>query len=814
MENNDLQKNQQISKKTERIKLPVLVPLFASILVLLATFTLAIYQTQRGNINNDLHERIKNTNKFFQDELAEDSGLLGSITHLLKNDPKLQQLWLAGNRDALLEYSTPIFEKLRKDSRITHFYYIDVNQTCFLRVHNPPRYGDHIDRFTLNAAGRNQKPSWGIELGVYGTFTLRSVHPWFVNGKLVGYIELGEEIEHITLRLKEILDVDLVFLIDKKLLTRENWEQGQKMMGRFANWELLPNSVVIDSSITDIPPEFAKFIGLAHTQHTDRIISAKIDGSSYRAGFVELSDVTGNSVGDILVIKNVSGELASLKALFAVVATLCFLVAVTLVSFFYIHITAIEKRLLDAHASLVTEIEKRKVVEAELQRHRDDLEETIKNRTAELEETNKHLQEEITERKKAEQSLQKSEERFKQVAECANEWIWEVNAEGLYTYSSPIVENLLGYKPEEIVGKKYFYDFFASDVKESLKKSTLDAFGRKESFVCFVNHVIHKNGTTVILETTGTPVLDKKGNLSGYRGADRDISERQEAQRRQAQLLEQLEKANKNLQEEVAQRAKAEKALEKLNADLEATVAQLIRSNRQLRDFAHLASHDLKTPLRGIGTLAQWLLTDYYDKFDENGRKQVNLLVKRAEMMDKIINAMLEYSTIIRNKSYDRKVNLNTLVKDAIVQIQPPQNIKVTINGNLPFLICEEKHVHQVFYNLIDNAVRFMDKPDGRITIDCAEDQNQRFWEFSISDNGPGIDPKHHDRIFQIFQTLADTDEAKGTGAGLTIVKKIVELYDGKVWLESAPGRGSTFFFTWPVSSSAVPRKIPQPAVS
>ena len=144
------------------------------------------------------------------------------------------------------------------------------------------------------------------------------------------------------------------------------------------------------------------------------------------------------------------------------------------------------------------------------------------------------------ERKQAQESLRKSEERFKQVAENAGDWIWEVNAEGLYTYSSPIVEKILGYKPEEIVGKKYFYDFFAPDVKEKLKKAAFEAFARGESFRGFINPNVHKNGSIVILETNGTPIVDDKGNLCGYRGVDRDITERKKAEKALENLNKQL----------------------------------------------------------------------------------------------------------------------------------------------------------------------------------------------------------------------------------------------------------------------------------
>jgi PAS domain S-box-containing protein len=799
-----------VKKDDKAIKLPILIPLFASILLLLIIFTLAIYHLQQKHINDDVQARLDSVTHYFNQFLTTDARLIGETTHFVKENTDIQNAWLAKDRAALLALTAPIYEKLHEEHRLTHLYFIDVNQTCFLRVHNPPRFGDRIERFTLKSASSTIKLSWGIELGPYGTFTLRVVQPWFVNNSLVGFIEFGEEIDHIAPQLKGIINVDLVFLIDKSLLNSDDWQEGLKMMGRTGNWDLMPDCVIADSTMPDVPLEFTKFAGLPHNEHQDRILTAKLDGSTFSAGFVKLSDAAGREVGDILVIKNVSKEMASLRALLAVIAAVSFLIASALVSFFYVRIAGIEKHIIEAHASLATEIEKRKEVEILLRKHKDNLEKTVKDRTGELEQANKYLQEEIVERQKAENALRKSEERFKQAAESAGDWIWEVNADGLYTYSSPVSEKLLGYKPEEIVGKKYFYDFFTSEVKEEFKKAAIEAFGRKEKFNCFVNPNIHKNGSIVILETTGTPILDDGGNLCGYRGADRDITERNKAQQRQTQLLEQLEKANRHLQRENEQRIRAEKSLEKLNADLESTITQLSRTNKQLAEFAHLAAHDLKTPLRGISMLAQWLSTDYYDKLDNDGRRQINMLVKRVTRMDNIINAILQYSTITRNKTKERKVDLNMLLREAIDKINPPQNIKITINKPLPVLVCEEIHLWEVFLNLISNAVKFMDKSDGLITIDVEDEKY--FWKFSVADNGPGIEPQHFEKIFQLFQMLSNRDDVESEGIGLTLTKKIVELYDGKIWLTSKPGAGSTFFFTFPKQMAAVDSKSAQPA--
>jgi signal transduction histidine kinase len=262
----------------------------------------------------------------------------------------------------------------------------------------------------------------------------------------------------------------------------------------------------------------------------------------------------------------------------------------------------------------------------------------------------------------------------------------------------------------------------------------------------------------------------------------------------------------------IIERNKAQQRQTQLLERLESTVTQLNQSNKELREFAHLAAHDLKTPLRGIGTLAEWLVHDYHDKFDEQGQKQIGLLVKRVRRMDNLINATLQYSTIIRNKQNECRPDLNTLLRAVIAEIKPPPNIKISVNKDLPVVICEEEHIYQVFHQLLVNAVRFMDKADGRVTIDCADED--KFWRFSISDNGPGIEPQHFEKIFQLFQTLGNRDESENTGVGLALVKKIVELYGGRIWLISQPGQGATFNFTLPKQPFDANRQTPQPTAA
>ena len=250
--------------------------------------------------------------------------------------------------------------------------------------------------------------------------------------------------------------------------------------------------------------------------------------------------------------------------------------------------------------------------------------------------------------------------------------------------------------------------------------------------------------------------------------------------------------ANKQLQKEIVERKRAETKLTSL-------LDEIKNVNKELQSFAYVVSHDLKAPLRGISTLAEWLASDYADKFDESGKEQIKLLLGRVERMHNLIDGILQYSRAGTAKEEKATVNLNELVKEVISMVAAPPNIEITVEGQLPVLECQQTRVMQIFQNLLSNAVKYIDKPKGQIKIGCMEEGD--FWKFSVADNGPGIESKYFEKIFQLFQTLAPREEsasAGSTGIGLTVVKKIVELYGGKVWLESEIGKGTTFFFTLP----------------
>lgn len=244
----------------------------------------------------------------------------------------------------------------------------------------------------------------------------------------------------------------------------------------------------------------------------------------------------------------------------------------------------------------------------------------------------------------------------------------------------------------------------------------------------------------------------------------------------------------------------SEQKIHALSRGLEARAQELTQVNRELSDFAHVVSHDLKAPLRGIGSLANWLQQDYADKLGPEGAEQLRMIGGRVVRLSSLIDGILTYSRAGRTHRSQTVVSLDALVRGTLEMLAPPAHITVVASA-LPQIRMDPTKAQQLFQNLLSNAVKYMDKPSGRVTVSCAAAAG--FWHFSIADNGPGIEEKYFERVFQLFQTLAPRDEVESTGVGLAVVKKIVETEGGQIWIESVVGHGATFHFTLPREESA-----------
>ncbi|MGD0079295.1 MAG: ATP-binding protein [Methanoregula sp.] len=361
---------------------------------------------------------------------------------------------------------------------------------------------------------------------------------------------------------------------------------------------------------------------------------------------------------------------------------------------------------------------------------------------------------------KAEEAIFKIETRYRELIESLPQTVFEIDPQGMITSVNLDGLKSFGYSKEDLENGVSAFQVFAPNDHQRLAEN-IQRILNEEPSGATEYLAQRKDGSTFPVIVYPVPIIHEH-TVVGLRGVLVDITERKRMENVNAQLIRDLEAAN-----------------------------------TELKDFAYIVSHDLKAPLRAIGSLSQWLYTDYKDKFDEKGKAQLDLLMNRVNRMQNLIDGILEYSRVGRIQKEKEDFDPNSLVKEVIDSLSPPRHISIIIDNPLPMVHYEKTSFRQVLSNLIGNAVKYMDKPHGVIHIGCIRDGD--YWKFFVKDNGPGVDEKYYDLVFQIFQTLNSRDDIESTGIGLSIVKKIVETYGGKVWIESELGKGSTFYFTIPM---------------
>lgn len=235
------------------------------------------------------------------------------------------------------------------------------------------------------------------------------------------------------------------------------------------------------------------------------------------------------------------------------------------------------------------------------------------------------------------------------------------------------------------------------------------------------------------------------------------------------------------------------KEIIEINKQKDKLVQSLEKQNQELNDYAHMVSHDLKSPLQSIDALTTWIREDYFEDLGEGGREIVNLIKENVEKMDTLIQGILQYSTIDKVEKKRYEIDLNILLDDIIITIDNPKDVEIVLAENFPVIYGDHHRIELLFYHLIHNSIKFNDKGDeGFVKVDFFDEGE--FWKFTITDNGKGIEKKYFDKIFIAFQKLEN--DYKATGIGLSIVKKIVEAYKGKITLSSTPKEETIFAFT------------------
>ena len=389
----------------------------------------------------------------------------------------------------------------------------------------------------------------------------------------------------------------------------------------------------------------------------------------------------------------------------------------------------------------------------------------IGEQDASLRRLNEDLFADIEARKETEKKLKESETKFKTLVERlpAATYMAGLDRSGAIIYMSPQAQEMFGYSLDEWIGTPGLWvRLLHPDDRQRVIGEYLKSIEDGRPFAADYR-VVRKDGKVIWCRDEAVVLMDESGVPVFTEGFIFDITEyvQAEAERKQLEVLKETE-----------------------------------RINRELRDFAHIVSHDLKAPLRAISSLAGWIAEDHGDGLGPEGKEQVDMLLKRVRRMDDLIDGILRYSRVSREKKARGPVDTAVAAREAAEAVLNSAGVRLVIGEGLPIVHADPVQIGQVFQNLIGNAVKYIGRPDGIIEVGCRQDAG--VWEFFVKDNGPGIEERHFERIFQIFQTLNARDDIESTGVGLSIVKKIVEQEGGRIWVESERGNGSTFYFTIP----------------
>jgi len=350
--------------------------------------------------------------------------------------------------------------------------------------------------------------------------------------------------------------------------------------------------------------------------------------------------------------------------------------------------------------------------------------------------------------------LQAQKEKYSSIIANMNLGLVEVDNEDLVQLVNKSFCTLSGYTEKELYGNKLGQLLHVSDPKIILVHQKNRLKGISDTYEV---NVQVKGGQKKHWLISGAPRYNEKGQVIGSIGIHLDITEQYELSEQKEQLLKDLESSNEGLQE-----------------------------------YAHIVSHDLKSPLRSISALVSWLEEDFGDKLGPAGLSQLNLMQDKIASMDQLITGILRYSSIGSEKARFEICPTLKLVQQLKATIYWPEQIALRFNGTMPSIKADKTQLQQLFQNLLSNAISHMDKPKGQIEIGYNDLGDLH--EFSVKDNGIGIPKAYQEKIFEIFETL---ESGKGSsGIGLSIVKKIVQLHGGTIWVKSEYGAGATFYFT------------------
>jgi PAS domain S-box-containing protein len=415
----------------------------------------------------------------------------------------------------------------------------------------------------------------------------------------------------------------------------------------------------------------------------------------------------------------------------------------------------------------------------------------------------------ITERKNFEETIRKGSDLLALAQSIAHIGNWEMNIKTKKIQWSDEVFRIFGYDPGDFHPNVHWIVYHAHKDDKDMVLGAIESAIKENKLFNIDYRIVTLDGVVKYVNFMADRIeKDSEGNPASIFGIIQDITERKNAEiamkkaqdeleMKVAERTAELEKANAIMKEEINERKKIESALDKERLELK-------RSNEELEQFAYIASHDLQEPLRMVNQYVQLLAKRYKGKLDAGADEYIKFVVDGTARMRQMIVDLLEFSRVGSKEKPLEPTNLEEVISQVTTNLSvaiEESGAKVT-HAPMPVVMADFTQIMHVFQNLVGNAIKFRKEgvqPEVHIGAENKGDE----WVFSVSDNGIGIDPKYFSKLFIIFQRLNSASQYKGNGIGLAICKKIVERHGGRIWVESTPGVGTTFYFTLPAKAEA-----------
>jgi PAS domain S-box-containing protein len=467
----------QIDASPDLVLRRLTLPLTTVVILLIGSACLLLWKQHQnqmtmsiGNISADISGDLK----MALDQQA--FGLASALPPITEN-PSVKKAVKTGDIKFLLAQWRPVFEKLHKETKLTHFYFFDKNRVCILRVHKPEKHGDVINRFTAKEAERTGKMAYGIELGPLGTFTMRVVLPIYDNGKIIGYLELGKEIEEVLQALYFQSNCQLAVTIHKEYLTKKIWEDGMQFLGREGDWNLMQHAVVIYTSQTKLPATFYAWADNVARYHTHRETNRhiKADGNDWIVSALPLNDASGTAIADLLIMSNVTPANAAFNRLITIGAISCGVFLTVLLGFIYVLLRRID--------------------------------------------TGIHMQQ---------IALQESKESLAATLRSIGDGVITCDADGNIVNINTICETLTGWSNDDAFGRPIaeIFNIVHATTRLAAEIPTFHALA-EDKIIGIANHtvLISRDGTEYQIADSCAPIHDVNGNILGAVLVFRDVTD-------------------------------------------------------------------------------------------------------------------------------------------------------------------------------------------------------------------------------------------------------------------------------------------------